>query len=294
VYIREAYAKLVVNAVTVSDAEIDSVYAANPGDFTSKPRRTIRAFLFDDEKTAKKMRKKVVKLLAKGLDNEIIALLRANCAFTNKDGVIANVTDNGTIPGMGPDSTFALQVWATPLGKVSPIFVNNKGQYAFLNVMEDNPAQLAPLEQVSPSIRNKLARDRTRARFQAVNEELAAKYHLQKHPELLVTDYSCEELFTKAEDAQRNKKYTDAVMYYDEIIHNFANGKDDYKALFMKAFLMAEDMKQVPQAIQVFQQLINNYPEGELHESARFMIQSLTGAIDIMQQIEEDEAQQKN
>ncbi len=75
-------------------------------------------------------------------------------------------------------------------------------------------------------------------------------------------------------------------MFYDQIVQTFKNGVDDYKAFFMKAFLMAEEMKNTELALQLFREFITRFPVGELHESAQFMIDSLEGNIDIFEDLD--------
>ena len=47
----------------------------------------------------------------------------------------------------------------------------------------------------------------------------------------------------------------------------------------MKAFLVAEEMKQTDLALQLFQEFLQKYPTGDLNDSAQFMIDSLEGNI---------------
>ena len=77
----------------------------------------------------------------------------------------------------------------------------------------------------------------------------------------------------------RQRNFKDAIMFYDQIINNFKNNSDDYKASFMKAFLVAEEMKQTDLALQLFKDFLQKYPAGDLNESAQFMIDSLEGKI---------------
>jgi len=90
---------------------------------------------------------------------------------------------------------------------------------------------------------------------------------------------TAEELFTQADNAARQRNYRDAIVYYDQIINHYKNNVDDYKASFMKAFLVAEEMKQTDLALQLFREFLQKYPTGDLNESAQFMIDSLEGKI---------------
>jgi outer membrane protein assembly factor BamD (BamD/ComL family) len=105
------------------------------------------------------------------------------------------------------------------------------------------------------------------------------EFNLKKYPERVKLTMTADELFTQADTAARQRNFKDAITYYDQIISSFKNNSDDYKASFMKAFLIAEEMKQNDMALALFREFLNKYPEGDLHESARFMIDSLEGNI---------------
>ncbi|OQB92154.1 MAG: hypothetical protein BWX83_00276 [Candidatus Cloacimonetes bacterium ADurb.Bin117] len=80
-----------------------------------------------------------------------------------------------------------------------------------------------------------------------------------------------------ADNSARQRNFKDAISFYNQIITNFPNGADDYRASFMKAFLIAEELKDEAQALQLFKDFLKKYPSGELNESAQFMIDSLEG-----------------
>lgn len=100
-----------------------------------------------------------------------------------------------------------------------------------------------------------------------------------KYPERVKLELSAEELFNLADNAARQRNFRDSITYYDQIIANYANGADDYRASFMKAFTVAEELKDEARAIQLFGDFLKKYPSGELNESAQFMLDSLQGRI---------------
>ena len=120
-----------------------------------------------------------------------------------------------------------------------------------------------------------------------VSEDLKVEFNMRLYPERIRLSLSAEQLFDYADNAARNRNYKDAIRFYDQIILSYDNGDDDYKATFMKAFLIAEEMEETDKALELFEGLLSNFPEGDLHESARFMIDSLTGNTDIHDFIED-------
>ena len=100
--------------------------------------------------------------------------------------------------------------------------------------------------------------------------------NISEHFERLQTKISANELFDLAETAQKQNSHRDAVHFYDQIINEFKNGVDDYKAWFMKAFVYSENMNKKDEAIILYQEMIQRWPQGDLNDSALFMIETLT------------------
>lgn len=111
-------------------------------------------------------------------------------------------------------------------------------------------------------------------------QELFVEFHLVKYPERIKLNVSAEQLFEFADSAARNRNYKDAITFYEQIVQTYDNGVDDYKAYFMKAFLVAEELNNEDLALELFRSFLQKFPEGDLHESARFMIDSLEGNVD--------------
>jgi len=84
-----------------------------------------------------------------------------------------------------------------------------------------------------------------------------------------------------ADDAAKSRNFNDAIAIYDQIIQHFPNGSDDYRAFFMKAFIIAEELKDEERALQLFKDFLKKYPQGDLNESAQFMIDALEGRIQL-------------
>ena len=292
VLIRTAFNRIVREKVEITDDELQAFYDENADRFMTQPNRTVQILVFGTEKEAAKYRKKVAKYAAKGKDDKIVDLVQKHSEFTDRDGVFPNLMPRAVVTPFGSSQALTEGIWSTDVGGVSDVFTskfNGQERWIFVRVIAEVASEPIPLDDVRSSIDRQLRPKKEKEKFEQTNMELEEKYALQKFPERITTDFTAEELFTLAEDAQKKKKYQDAVMYYDQIVTSYPNGKDDYKALFMKAFLMAEEMNQKPMAIQVFRQVIDNYPEGELHESAEFMIKTITGEVDILNEIDETE-----
>jgi len=287
--LRTIYNALVVDAIDTSEEAVQKFYDENMDQFSTLAHRKIQTFGFDTKKTATKMRKKVKKLIKKQKDEEINALIAENSVYKAKDGILDHVYDNGIIPGIGKDEVYCDMVWAIELGQLSDVFQNSKEKFVFLRILEDVVATATPFEEVKAKVEQNLMRTKSKEKFESVKQELEIKYALNKYPDKMVITLSAEEYFNKAEAAQKRRRFNDAIFYYDEVIKHYKNDKDDYKAMFMKGFLFAEELKDKEKAIVIFEEFLTLYPEGDLSESAQYMLSSLKNNEDMIESIEFEE-----
>ncbi len=280
---RLTYTSLVQEATTVDENEIETYYNNNREEkYTNKAYRKVQTFVFDNKKLAKKTLKKAKKALKKDNNEQIFtSLVKEFSLETKGNGILKRVYQDGTIPGFGKDEKYSKEIWKTYPGALSKIFQNNKDQYVFVRVISDVPLSVRPFDEVKENIKNRLKKENEKKKLEEVIKELNVKHNVKKYPERLEIKLSARELFDLAEESQKKKKFNDAIMYYDQIVKNHKNNSDDYKAMFMKAFLYAEDLQNKEEAIKTFENVLKKFPKGELHESAEYMIKDLKGEIDI-------------
>lgn len=285
---RTVYNTLVVDAIDNSDENAQEFYNNNIEKFSSNPYRKIQTFGFTSKDTAKKMRKLVKKYYKKNNEEALKQLIEEHSEYKAKDGVLDHIYKNDIIPSIGKDEVYSDMVWNTKPGKLSKIFENSKGVFVFFNILEDIIAIPTPFEEIKGKIKSTMMKDLSRQLFDQTNKELQEKYHLKKYVDKLIVILTAEEYFNKAEAAQKRRRFTDAVFYYDEIIKHYQNNIDDYKAMFMKAFLYAEELKDKDNAIKIFNEFLEKFPVDDLHESAQFMISELEGNSNIIENFESE------
>ncbi len=292
--IRAAYQKLVVQGIEIKDEEVRNYYEANKKDkFVIKPTRKIQAFYYDakDKKIAEKARKDLLKFIKKGQEDKITELYRlSKDGNVKKDGTgtIENIYKNNIIPLHGQDSTYSRIVWSlTKKDEVSEIFTNIKGNFTIIRFLEEKAESIKPFEEVERGIKGNLSSEKVGKKFEEFTKQLMENYHVKKYLDNLATKMTAKELFEQAENAQKQTKFKEAVYYYDQIIKDFVNGQDDYKAWFMKAFIMAEDMNQKDAAIKLFEELKQKWPKGDMNDSADYMVKTIKGEEDPTKTINE-------
>jgi len=284
--LRTVYNLLVVEAIDTSEEKVKEYYNENIDQFSTLAYRKIQTFGFDTKKTAAKMRKSVKKLIKKQKDEEINALIMESSVYPSKNGILDHIYDNGIIPGIGKDEVYCNKVWDTKPGQLSEVFQNSKEKFVFFRILEDNTSTATPFVEVKDKVKKTLMNTLSKEKFESVREELETKYALKTYPDKMVVKLSAEEYFNKAEAAQKRRRFNDAIFYYDEIIKYHNNTKDDYKAMFMKGFLFAEELKDTEKAIEIFEKFLALYPDGDLSESARYMLSSLKNNEDMIESIE--------
>lgn len=84
-----------------------------------------------------------------------------------------------------------------------------------------------------------------------------------------------EYFFNEAQQLQVDEKFKEAVTFYQKFLEEFPNNKYAYKAQFMIGFIYSESMPDTAKARQAFQEVISDYPENDLTDDAKWMIENL-------------------
>ena len=278
--LQKAYKMLVVDSVKIDSEDTRNYYDAHIQDFTNPAYRTIRVLWFNDVEAAESARKKYTLYIAFNDTTRINNLIETK-STKPKLSILDHIYNNGIITGIGPDKDFCDMVWNNPVGYISPVFKTARGDIVFFEILSETPPQVKSFTEVEPSIYNILRRERQMAQQEKVTQQLYEEFHMVLHPERITLQVNADELFKMADDAAKSRNFNDAIAIYDQIIQHFPNGSDDYRASFMKAFVIAEELKDKERALQLFKDFLKKYPQGDLNESAQFMIDSLEGKIQL-------------
>ncbi|MCB5247853.1 MAG: peptidyl-prolyl cis-trans isomerase [Candidatus Cloacimonetes bacterium] len=276
--LNQAFRQLVVDSIQVSSEEARAYYDEHIDEYSTPAHRKIQVLWFTDADDAERARSKYA-LYAGFDDQERIDRLVAEKSSKPQLRYLQNIYDNGIITGIGPDEQFSNLVWDNPVGYISPVFTSATGDILFFQSLEETPATAQNFTEIEPRIYGLLKNQRQASQQELVTQQLFEEFNLVKYPEKISLELKAEELFTMADNSARQRNFKDAIAFYDQIIKNFPNGSDDYRASFMKAFIISEELKDEAQALQLFKDFLQKYPEGELNESAQFMIDSLEGNV---------------
>jgi peptidyl-prolyl cis-trans isomerase C len=279
IILRKAYNKLVIDSLKVSDEEAKNYYEANKNHFLKKGYRNIQVFKFDSEKIAKKALAKVSKALKKNDLATVDKVIETMSLLKDNKGIIDYVYQNNIVPGIGKDPEFSKLIWNTKVNELSKIFFDTKWKYVFVRVLEETPNKYAPFEKKKEFCKKSVLRKKSLDAFNKFKSNLEKEFHLKKYEDRLKVTLTSKELFEMATQSSKKHDYENTVRYYDQIIKTYQNGKDDYRALFMKAFTLSENLNKKEEALKTFQQFLKKFKEGELNESAEYMVKELSNNI---------------
>jgi hypothetical protein len=283
--LQEAYKRLVLDSLSITPEDMRAYYEAHLNDYTTPIARKVTAVWCKDEKTAAKARKLMQKAIKKN-DTKAIAAILKKYNLKPQLETLDNNYKNGIVANVGADQNLSDIIWDTPVGQLSIITKSSRKDVVFFHVLEERQPNTKDYTEVESRIQNQLRKDKANARMEEVKQQLYTAYDLKKYPEKLEIKLTADELFEMADGAARQRKFKDATVYYDQIVKFYPNGTDDYKASFMKAFLVTEDMGDKEQGLQLFRTFLQKYPTGELNESAQYMIDELEGKHPQFEEVE--------
>jgi N-acetylmuramoyl-L-alanine amidase len=171
--------------------------------------------------------------------------------------------------------------------------VTEKG-YSIVKISDKKPENLKPLSEVRQEILDRLRSDKAKDGLKNEIAGLRQEYEPVNfvRERIIETTRSPEELWEIAQEEDAN--YT-RIQYYRNIVNKYPDHKYAPQALFMIGFVYAEEVMDLVQARRTFDELIKKYPDTEVAESAKWMIENLNKAhpkfesVDDMKNIMEEE-----
>ncbi len=98
---------------------------------------------------------------------------------------------------------------------------------------------------------------------------------------LFLSLFSCsakvseEDYYKAAKEAYTKENFTLAVQDFEKLVKNYPNGKRAAEASFMLGFINANDLKNYDAAKKYYTAFINKYPKHELADDAQYELQNL-------------------
>ena len=83
------------------------------------------------------------------------------------------------------------------------------------------------------------------------------------------------EYYTKANELYGNQQYEEAIQNFQAIIDNYPEGQHYPTAIFMTGYIYANHMQNFDEAKKYYSQFLEKFPEHELAVSAKYEIENL-------------------
>ncbi len=273
-----AYKKLITDTIEITDADIEDFYQENKEKFAKPGFRKVEILNFASEEVASQAYDEYI-VAVRNSDTKKIKEIMEQYAINSFDKRIADKTfRNGIVPNFGRDNILSEAIWNLPVNEVSDITPVKRGNnFAIFRTLEETPKKYKELGAVIPQIQNNLTRSKSKEKFDNLIDQYMKEYNFVVHQDKLHPRATADELFALAEKQAKLGKFKDTILYYQQIVNNYQNGKDDYKAMFMIAFTQSEYVQDKEAAIKAFEEFIEKYPQGELNDDATYMLKELKG-----------------
>ena len=264
------YQKEVLEKIEITDEEIESYYDSNSDNYTNLTLYKAQHIFSEDSLKCVQWKKRIDKgemfsgIAKSESEDQSTASTYGDLGYFNSDGFVKFI---------GRSRTFTDDIAGLAVGEVSGVIKHEKG-YSLVRINDYKPASVQPLSEVRQSIIKTLRDNYSSENLENQIESLRKKYspinYAQKY--VLETTRTPEQLWeiAQAEDASYTR-----ILYYRELVNRYPEHKFAPQALFMIGFVYVEELQDLVQARRTFDELLKEYPESEVVESAKWMIENL-------------------
>ncbi|KPL19966.1 MAG: hypothetical protein AMJ92_00445 [candidate division Zixibacteria bacterium SM23_81] len=92
-----------------------------------------------------------------------------------------------------------------------------------------------------------------------------------------------EELFNLAQKAENEGDFEEAIDFYTMLLNKYPQNEHNYKAQFMVGFIYSEELKDYDKAKVAMQKVIDDYPDCDLADDARWMLEHMGENLEQME-----------
>jgi parvulin-like peptidyl-prolyl isomerase len=269
---REYFNREIMDKVEVSDEAINDYYEENK-EAIYRTRGMCEARYLFSEDSMKCVEWK--ERLDRGADFSRLAKEESEDELTaSSGGYLGEFNPDGYVKSVGYSEKFLKGIKDLEVDGISDVIAFEKG-YCLVKMLDREPPQPRPLSEVRKNIVNKLKGTKMKEAYRKKIAELMDKYNVvnyerERYEETLRTP---EELW---EVARIEEDPVERIQYYRDLVNQYPASKYAAQALFMIGFVYSEEMGDIVQAKRTFNELIKNYPESEMVDSARWMIKNIS------------------
>jgi len=266
----QAYFRDEIEAKTeVSEEAIAQYYAEHDEQFQQRARIKFRHIMTETQAAAQAARARVLG----GEDFVSVAReVSTDPRTKGAGGLMSSVHLGDGLPDVGMDSAFVEKLFGWKVGEVTEPLRSTKGWHV-VRIEEKQEAGKKPLDEVREDILQTLKPGVSRERYEATLEELKTRYKATVNEEAIKgKPRTEEELFTVA---QQTADPMERLGLYAELVATYPEGEHADEAQFMIGFIQSEELKNHAAAKNAFERLLEKYPQSELIDSAKWMIENM-------------------
>ncbi|OQY27744.1 MAG: hypothetical protein B6244_09555 [Candidatus Cloacimonetes bacterium 4572_55] len=269
VILREYYKREVQEKSVLTDDQLQEYYDTHKDEFVDEKKIKVRQIVTEDENGAKSIKKR----LEDGEKFEDIAKEESIDEPTAKRGGLMGFLseNNNYIPYVGKSDDFKTAAFALSLNTVSDPIESTKG-YHIIEIVEMQDRREKPFDEVKTQIESILKPQHLKESIDNLGVELKKNYGYEFFEENFVEKKSPKELFDEAQNSKDPRK---ALLLYEAIVQQYPETEHAYKAQFMIGFVYSEQLTERDKAKEAFGILIEKYPDSELADDARWMLENM-------------------
>jgi len=228
--------------------------------------RAVRVLVNPDENVVRETRRAV---LEDGVPfASLCAVRNVNPNLLESAGMLPERVRRGrAVPWLGNSHKFHEEVFSLQQGELSEVFETAHG-FNLVMVEQVREARERPFEEVQSDVYGRIRRARSTQAVPDLIDSLEAKYHVEY---LELPGPSAEELFALAQGAPNPQA---KVAHFEEFVQLYPEDPRVLDALFMIGFTRSEELHDEEGARTAFQRVIEEFPDSELAQSARWMLSS--------------------
>lgn len=267
--IQAYYRDEIEGKVEISEEEIVAYYNEHEEVFRQRARIKFRHIMAATQDAATAARGRV---LAGETFDAVAREVSIDARTKGAGGLMAFVYLGDSVPDLGMDPGFIERLFGWKVGETTEPLRSSKGWH-IVRVEEKQETGRKPLDEVRDQIVKSMKPAKSRERYTAVLESLKAKYKATVNEDVFRANLpSEEELFTRAQQTNDTAQRLDLYM---QLILTYPEGGYADDAQFMVGFIQSEELHDYDAARNAFRRLLEKYPDSELVESAKWMIENM-------------------
>jgi len=190
----------------------------------------------------------------------------------NSGGQLGTVTKEGVFASIGRQTVLAESLFAVPVGKIGGPFQTDRGWHV-VKVDAVSPETVRPYEQVQPMIQRQLNAMSQQTYYQGQLDKARGAVGVAPDS-AAIKGYLSQKKSARDmfKEAQEAGPAASRIELYQKVIDTYPDSDVSPQAQFMIGFIRSEELKDYDGADQAFHEVLRRYPKSELAASAQWMI----------------------